>query len=319
MGHPVPTPEPAPSLQWWRIGRATLYFMLDTIALGRASGADIIGPLISWAIVEANVALINQDPELSRRYAALDAPPPDALRRPVSVNALAASLRLPYETVRRRVAAMVAADACVATPKGVYVPAAVLTGPGYDRLAIARYDRLKEFYRQLQALSALQGVNLLPAGAPVYEAAPVRAANRAISEYTLRVTDEMMLRWGDPLPGMLLMEMTRANVAHTDPQHLSVDAPIPDELRTPVSTLELARLAGLPPETVRRHVAKLEAAGFCRRTKGGRLAALEQLGQGPGNRHSLADMLATVHRLMARCGQLGVIGYWEAEARAGVR
>jgi len=315
MGHPVSAPESAPSLQWWRIGRTTLGFMLDTIALGRATGADFLGPLISWAIVEANAAIINQDPQLSHRYASLDTPPPDELRRPVSVNALASSLRLPYETVRRRVAAMTAAGVCVTTPKGVYVPAAALTGPRYEALALARYERLKQFYEDLQALSALGRVNLAPAGAPQHDRPPVRAANRAISEYMLRVVDEMMLRWRDPVPGILHMEMTRANILFTDRQRLAMDAPVPDELRTPVSTLELARRVGLPPETVRRHLAKLEAAGLCRRAKGGHLAALEQLAHGPGDRHKLADMLARAHRLMCRCAQLGVIGYWEAEAR----
>jgi DNA-binding Lrp family transcriptional regulator len=317
MGQPVSTPMSTSSLPWWRIGRATLNYIADSIALGRGRGADILAPLISWGIVEANVALVNQDPELSRRYAALDTPPPDDLRRPVSVNALAASLRLPYETVRRRVAAMTEAGMCVSTPKGVYVPTSVLSGPGYDALALGRYQRLKRFYAELQALSALGGVNLAPASAPRHERPPVRAANRAISEYMLRVVDEMMLRWGDPLPSILLMEMTRANVEATDPRRLAMDAPVPDAFRTPITVLELARRVGLPPETVRRHVAKLEAAGFCRREKGGRLAALEQLGRGGGNRHSLADMHANVQRLMARCAALGVIGYWQAEKEAG--
>jgi DNA-binding Lrp family transcriptional regulator len=313
MGHPDLSPSPTPSLPWWRIGRATLLYILDTIALGRAAGDDPVGALIAWTIVEANVAVVNQDAELSHRYAALDAAPPDELRRPVSVNALATSLRLPYETVRRRVAAMVAAGRCVATPKGVYVPAAALTGPGYDALALARYERLKQFHRELVALGALAGLNGVPPDAPRHETPPVRAANRAISEYILRVADELMLRWGDPLPGLVLMEMTLANVEFTDPAHFAMNAPIPDELRTPVSTLALARRMGLPAETVRRHVAKLEAAGFCRRAKGGRLAALEQLGQGAGNRHTLAEMLATAHRLINRCAALGVIAYWEAE------
>jgi DNA-binding Lrp family transcriptional regulator len=314
MGQPSSAPNPAPALPWWRIGRATLNYITDSIALGRTGGADILDPLISWAIVEANVAVINQDAELSRRYAALDTPPPDELRRPVSVNAIAASLRLPYETVRRRVAAMTAAGICVSTPRGVYVPTAVLTGPGYDTLALGRYERLKRFYAELQALSALGGVNLTPASAPRHEQPPVRAANRAISEYMLRVIDEAMLRWGDPLPSILLMEMTRANVEPTDPQRLMMDAPVPDAFRVPITVLDLARRVGLPAETVRRHVAKLEAAGLCRRAKGGRLAALEQLGRGGGNRHSLADMHANVQRLMARCAALGVVGFWEAEA-----
>jgi len=293
-------------------------YIADSIALGRDGAADILEPLISWTITDANVAVVNQDPELSRRYATLDSPPPpDELRRPVSVNALAASLRLPYETVRRRVAAMTAAGICVSTPTGVYVPTSVLTRPSYDAMALGRYERLKRFYTELQALSALDGVNLAPANAPRYEQPPVRAANRAISKYILRVVDEMMIRWGEPLPSILLMELTRANAEVADPQLLATNAPLPDAVRVPITILELARRVGLPAETVRRRVTKLEAAGYCRRDRGGFLAALEQLGRGAGNRHSLADMHLDVQRLMARCAAMGVVGYWEAEGAAG--
>jgi DNA-binding Lrp family transcriptional regulator len=315
MGQSLPLPALQPHPQWWRIGRASLGFILDVFHLTR-NGGDILGPLISSVIIESNVALINQDPEVSGRYAALDTPPPDELRRPISINAVATSLRLPYETVRRRVAAAIAAGTCVATPKGVYVPAAALQGPAHETLLIARYERLKQFYFELKALEVFQGVNLAPPGAPVLTSPPVRAGNRAISEYSLRVIEGIMRRIGDPLTGILLLEMTRANAEPTDRAHFAMDAPLPDMLRVPVTTLTLARRLGLPAETVRRHVAKLDALGFCRKTKGGRLAALEQLGQGNNGEHGLADNLINVQRLFAKCAALGIVPYWEAEGPA---
>jgi DNA-binding Lrp family transcriptional regulator len=312
MGYPLGSAAPQSSPQWWRLGRASLGFILDTFTLTR-NGGDIMGPLITSVIIDANVSLINQDPAVSRHYSALDAPPPDELRRPISINAVAASLRLPYETVRRRVAAMIAAGTCVATPRGVYVPAAALSGPAYDAIAGARYQRLKQFYFELKALSAFTSVGLAAAGVPIHTSPPVRAGNRAIAEYTLRVIEGIMRRLGDPLTGIILLEMTRANAEPTDRAHLVLDALLPDEFRIPVNTLTLARRVGLPPETVRRHVAKLEAAGFCRKVSGGRLAALEQLGRGPGGNHGLAENLQNVQRLFAKCAALGLVAYWEAE------
>jgi len=120
---------------------------------------------------------------------------------------------------------------------------------------------------------------------------------------------------GDPLSGLVLLEMGRANAAGLDPIDLQVEGPIPDSRRTPVSVLELSRRVGLPAETVRRHVAKLEAEGLCRRVKGGRLAAVEKLMRGaPETGGGLAENLQNLQRLFARSAQLGILAHWEAEA-----
>lgn len=299
----------------WRIARASLAFILDVFAVSR-SGGDIAGSLILSVIVEANIAPINQDPELSRRYATLDAPPPDELRRPVSINAVAASLRLPYETVRRRVARMADTGMIVVTPRGVYVPSFAVDDPFRLAIATHRYERLKAFYLELKGLRALEGVAIRPPEAPSYSAAPIRAANRVISEYTLRVIDQIMRRLGDPLTGLILLEMARANAEHLPSGETWIDRPMPDLLRKPIPVLVLSKRLGLPAETTRRHVRRLEAEGFCRRVRGGRLAALEQLGQGEDRTHALAENLQNVQRLFAKAAALGILAYWETEAAA---
>ncbi|THD79364.1 MAG: ArsR family transcriptional regulator [Phenylobacterium sp.] len=301
------------TIQWWRIGRASLGYILDNINMSRGPG-DIIDPLILSAIVEANIALINQDPELQRRYASLDQSPPDELRRPVSVSAVAASLRLPYETVRRRVARLAENGACTLTPRGVMVPSAILDGPFYRVIALARYERLKRFYFDVKALGALATL-AMPADPPTFDDVPVRSVNRAISEYMLRVIDGTMRRIGDPLTGLILLEMARANAEHLPDDDMQIEGPTPDLGRRPVRTLVLAKRLGLPSETVRRHVARLEKGGFCRQVDGGRLAALEQLGQGEEGGHGLAENLINVQRLFSRLATLGVLAYWEAEGR----
>ncbi|HEX3700968.1 MAG TPA: hypothetical protein VHV27_09875 [Phenylobacterium sp.] len=309
---PFRAPSAATTIQWWRIGRASLGFILDIIAISRGPG-DILDPLILTTVLEANLALVNQDPELQRRFGGVEAPPPDELRRPVSISAVAASLRLPYETVRRRLGRMASRGACEISRRGVVVPASVVSDPLYLMLAAARYERLKRFYFDLKALGAMAGVGGGSARIPALAEPPIRIGNRVISEYMLRVMDTIMRRVGDPLTGLILLEMARANAEHLATEAVDVEGPVADAVRRPIRTLALAKRLGLPSETVRRHVATLEAGGFCRRIEGGRLAALEQLGQGEAGGHGLADNLMNVQRLFAKLASLGVVAYWEAE------
>src|SRR5689334_15297987 len=97
--------EPA-SFRTLRIAaRLANAFVLDLIKLG-GDRRDVTDSLLRAALVHSNMAPVIRDPELQRRYATLDQDVPNELRRPASVNALASSLNMPFETVRRRIAAM---------------------------------------------------------------------------------------------------------------------------------------------------------------------------------------------------------------------
>ncbi len=60
--------------------------------------------LVYWTILQGNVRHLNRDPEQQRLYA--DTLPPDEIRRPVSVQDVAVSLGIAYETVRQMTLAM---------------------------------------------------------------------------------------------------------------------------------------------------------------------------------------------------------------------
>lgn len=279
--------------------------------MGRGAG-DVLDPLILVVVIEANLAIVNQDPDLQRAYAGLETAPPDHLRRPVSISAVAASLNLPYETVRRRVSQLSANGACAVTSRGVLVPAALLTGPFYTITAVARYERLKRFYFELKAMGVLGGMAELAAQAQPFDSAPVRLVNRALAEYMLRVVENILKRLGHPLTGLILLEMARANSEHLEDDDKQIEGPIPDDMRRPIPTLALARRLGLPAETVRRHVRSLQRGGYCQRRRGGLLAALEQLGReegGPG----LSANLMNVMRLFNRLATHGVLAQWDRE------
>lgn len=306
----VPAHAPLPR---WRIGRASLTFLLDLIAMGRAGGGDIVDSLIMILVLDVNISAVSQDPALQRRYAGIADVAPDELRRPISISATAASLRLPYETVRRRVARLAERGVCEVTRDGLMIPSAAVNSPAYLWLLTGRYERLKRFYDELKALGAL-GALPPPTDPTPFAAAPVRLANRVISEYFLRFSDAVMRGLGDPVSGLLLLEMARANAEHLTPAEMAHDGPIADEVRRPIRAHALARRAGLPSETVRRHLAKLERDGFFRKVDGGLMADLEQVAARTAAGGGLAENQMNVNRLFGRLASLGVIAFWEAEA-----
>ncbi len=91
--------------------RLSLIFMLDIVDLSDLGG-EPIDPLIISVISSASVAPISHDTRLEHAYATVEAPPPDDVRRPVSISAVARSAGLPFETVRRRIGHLVEAGLC---------------------------------------------------------------------------------------------------------------------------------------------------------------------------------------------------------------
>jgi hypothetical protein len=102
------------------------------------------------------VAQISRSPELQRAYATLDCPPPDELRRPVSISAIANSLRIPFETARRRIAALVELGIVKSAPRGVIIPMGPLNSPFYRMTAEAHYLLIRTLYFRLRGIGLLE-------------------------------------------------------------------------------------------------------------------------------------------------------------------
>jgi DNA-binding Lrp family transcriptional regulator len=296
----------------WRLARLSLIYLMDAIDIARRGG-DVIDCLLFSAIIEANVAHVRKDPALQAAYATMNTPVPDDLRRPISISALAHSLRLPFETVRRRIGHMVEAGDCVILPKGVVVTRAILMKPEIQMMAGMQYARLRELYLDLRAegLSPLlrpDDLNVEPLG----DLAPVRAVVRILSEYIMRFIDNVMLRLGDPLTALVLLHMTLANTEHLTAQEREA-LPVPDHLRRPVSVVSLARRLHTPPETVRRRALWLEEQGFIVRTTGGLMVSAAGA-QRPGVVATVGDNLADLNRMFGRLNRLGLLAMWDGEA-----
>lgn len=232
-------------------------FVVDQARISGAGG-DLLSPLVFAAIVQANIRPLRQHPERARMDAAGEALPDDQ-RRPISVKAVAESLSLPYETVRRRIQALAQAGLCVVTPDGAYVPQAAIVSEGHAAIQRARLERLQAFHDLLAASGALAPPERLPAPLPLGLMRPV---NTALSEYMLRTAERSAALTGEVLRGLVLLALLAAP-----------PGPEADCGPRPCSSLRLAARLGMAREKVRRRVLELADQGHVRRQRGGWVAS----------------------------------------------
>ena len=132
------------------------YMLRNVEVVSEAADGDLLGGLIFTAIMQANVRPISNDPKLGKTYGQLDTIPPDEMRWPVSVNALAESLKIPYETTRRHVNKLIKDGWCVKVAnKGVIIPATVVGSPAMIQAAFRSFSHLQHFIGQLREIGFL--------------------------------------------------------------------------------------------------------------------------------------------------------------------
>lgn len=296
-------------------------FALDLVRL-IGFGRDVMDGLILTAISQANVSQITRNAELQRLYATLDQPPPDELRRPVSISAIANSLRLPFETTRRRIGAMIEQGIVRQTPKGVVIPTAPMSSPLYRFAAEGHYNLVRRLYLRLRAVGLLDDMPQ-PSGAPLSpDAPPVRLVVRLSSDYLLRLADPISQQIGDVLTGLILMDVFQANVEHladseggsTEPTWTPADF-VPDDQRRPVRPSTLGERLGIPQETVRRHLQRLVKADLCERMENGYVVTSRILAR-PGFVRFMLDNQSHLHRFFVALADFGVLSQWDAEDSA---
>lgn len=296
-------------------------FALDLVKLG-GFGRDVIDALLLCAISQANVAQITRNPELQRRYATLDQPPPDELRRPVSISAIANSLRIPFETARRRVAALAELGVVITHPRGVTVPTAPLTSPFYRMGAMAHYELVRRLYFRLRGIGLLEDLAGPDGDTFDPENPPVRLVVRLSSDYVLRLAEPINEYVGDLVTGLVLMAIIHANTEHlSDDEGGEADAEwmasgfVPDSHRRPARTAAIAERLGMANETVRRHLGRLMADDRCERNEDGYVVPSRILAREPFVQY-MVDNQSHLYRLFAQLSDYGVLSEWEREVRA---
>lgn len=299
----------------WRALRLALLFMLDIVATVRGAGHPI-DPMILSVVSAASVSGIGKDAQLEHSYSTVAAPPPDALRRPITINAIASSAGLAFETVRRRVHKLAEAGLVEITSRGVLQSQKATSAEAYLAEALARYERLRRFYFELKAAGCLPALPALEGEPPRHDGPPVRLVNRAVGDYALRVMEEVVGLTGHPVRGVMLLAVARASGAHLDIALFDDDAPLPDAQRRPVRAASVARSMGLPPETTRRHLAALVEQGVLRKVGRGYVISAAGMG-GPQALASARRGAQNLRRLFVRLAEAGVLDFWDGEASAG--
>lgn len=150
-------PRPVPRDMAGVAARLSGGYILRTYQLmAQETDGDLILSLIFRAILAANVDHLDKSLANGPQYCGVDDLPPDNLRRPVSVLAIADSLGLSYETVRRHVLKLMEAGRCIRVKGGVVVPASALRGEDHVRALQVNLVNLRRLYRSLK----LAGVDL---------------------------------------------------------------------------------------------------------------------------------------------------------------
>lgn len=93
-------------------------FMLRALEAGVAPYGSMLDALIFSGLITTNAGDITYDRELAQKYAWSDSPPPDELRRPVTIAELSERLGLHHETIRRHVVRYVAQGYVARAPGG---------------------------------------------------------------------------------------------------------------------------------------------------------------------------------------------------------
>lgn len=297
----------APTLAWpseagWEVARLLVDFVLDVSLISRGQG-DLLDPLILTAILEANQAAVRHDPGLMTVYGDAQSALPDELRRPISINAVAASLRLPFESVRRRVQVWLRSGLCAQGEGGVYVPAAVATSPAYLAVQAARVERLA----RLEHALAEAGLHEPPID-PRPWSEVVRAADRALGGYMLRTCDQLIELTGGPVYGYVFLGLCAANLRGVSGGDIARAAPRLLTALTPATVRTVSAQLGMPAETARRRLHALEGLGFAER-HAGRWISVAPASKRPqvlqmlaGNAVDLRRLLATIAEVRARRG-----------------
>lgn len=304
------------------VNRLLLRPLMQAAAAGRM-GRDFVDALILMAVVQANIAPVTRDPDLNRAFSTLDDPPPDELRRPVSVNAVAQSLKMPYETVRRRVRRLAETGACEFRSGGVVVPTTELRTPAHMASMLQIWEAMRAFYYRLcdaGVFDDLVSRDSRERWAANSDEIPVRAVMRAGSDFVLRFADNVEQVFANLLEAVVWLAIMLGNTealadSETGGPGAAANDFVDDSLRRPARARDVAERLGAPAETIRRQVAHLLEIGFVVRVRGGLVIPAEVLSR-PNATRLMHDNFVDLQRLFAQLARLGVLGLWDRQREA---
>jgi hypothetical protein len=265
-----------------------MYIVGRACLVAQAVDRNFVTALIFLAITRANVAGITASRTVAMRHLGVDDIPSDDNRLPVTIYALARDLRMPYETVRRHVAKLKAANLCISLAGGLIVPSEVFRSPVARAGAVRAGQSVSDFVNA----AARSGI----AAHGRYQA----VANDVTLQVARLSTDYFVDGVGsiarnldlDVLSVLVMMTPALMNVeAITRDPELGrtygglADIPA-DTLRAPISVYAVSKHLMLPYETTRRIALGLVERDLLVRDQAGGLTM-------PAATVTRPDMLAT--------------------------
>lgn len=295
-------------------------FALDFLTISRGE-RDFVDALILAALMQSKSARLDHDPQQQWTYAFFETPVPARLRRPISINALASSLSLPFETVRRRAKQLIAEGLCVATPEGLQLTDALVCSEAHRRALDEAYRLIKALYARLARAGCLEPLDPLQLAAPFppAEPPPLRIVWRAACDYFLRLV-EVLPQVSSVTQAFVIMEVFRASSEHLPDEVRggeAADAVVPDSERRPVRASQVAARLGLPNETTRRNILQLQEAGLIRRQRDGYIIPADVLARPQMLQAWRANSLS-LGRMFSELAATGVLARWDLEQSAAV-
>lgn len=250
--------------------------------------------LLMLAIAQANLAPMARDAEFQKTYAGLDAAPPDEMRRPARVRAIATSLGVPQETARRHVASLAQAGILAMRDDGVIMPQAFTNSAHALQMAMETWAAFAAFYANLRRAGILAPVEPASLGQPP----AIRQMMRLWTDHFLRLIEALLPMVGDPFGVVMLFAI--------------LDGSLAAEEGKPVSASAIARALGLPFESVRRNALRITDNGLCRKVGRGYLIPPELM-QEPRWRAFSERHAQILMRFFAVMREQQLLGWWEAQ------
>jgi DNA-binding Lrp family transcriptional regulator len=296
-------------------------FIVEMLVICRGQRA-FTDALIMTTLVQSNTAPLAGDYELQQRYATFDAPPAASLLRPISINAVATSLGLPFETVRRRTKRLIADGVCEVVAEGIRFREETLRSAEQRRMIDGTYAIVRDLYRRMKRAGCLDLMELPDrrAAALRSEPAPVRIVWRAASAYALRMMEHLLPAVPSLSQAFIILAVVRANTedlpdAIRGGEGVEIEDFVPDSFRKPARASDVAAMLGLPHETVRRHLGALIEDGRCIQVRDGVVVPAAVLAR----RNVLSAWGANfryLSRMFAELAEMGVLALWDAELEA---
>lgn len=241
------------------VTRIMLDFMMQAIpALVRWHEGNPVRGVIFLAIAQANRPRFAEFVRLGT-----DAMMPENSQKPVSIGSLAQSLDLPKETVRRHVSRLVTLGLCARQHNlGFVVTEAATQSPQFAEFAAATSLGFLRMLRDLRAV----GLDVAGGSTGGRLTATDPAVQHVIFDFLLRLVESgAPPHDGDMLRAYVFSAIMWANARpYTHDRegawkYATLAQSPPDDLRLPVTNLEVSAITGVPRETVRRHVLAMVA------------------------------------------------------------